>query len=270
MAGMFLTGQHTFMGMAEATILVVAVAVLGSLTVLPATLSALGDRLEKGRIPWLGEWLQTRRDRGPSRTWGWVLDRVLARPAVSALAASALLIALAVPALSLHTSVLGPSQELPHDMAIMKTYVRVQHAFPGGPQPAQVVVSAPDVSEPAVAAQIRALRARGDREPPDPRSGDRRRQPRARRRRGHHAACGRRPERCLAQRAGDAPRAHRAAHGRARRDRERGRKHRRARWTSTTSSAPARRSCSRSCSDWRSCCSCGASGRSSSPPRGSS
>ncbi|MFL5522334.1 MAG: MMPL family transporter [Gemmatimonadales bacterium] len=158
MAGMFLTGQHTFIGMAEATILVVAVAVLGSLTVLPATLSALGDRLEKGRIPWLGKWLQTRRNRGPSRTWTWVLNRVLARPAASALAASALLIALAVPALSLHTSVLSPSQELPHDMAIMKTYLRVQHAFPGGPQPAQVVVSAPDVTSPPVAAQIRALR----------------------------------------------------------------------------------------------------------------
>ena len=157
MAGMFLTGQHTFMGMAEATILVVGVAVLGSLTVLPATLALLGDRLEQGRIPWLGTWLQARRDRGPSRAWTRVLDRVLARPGVSALAASALLIALAVPALSLHTSVLSPSQELPHDLPIMKTYLRMQQAFPGGPQPASVVVSASDVTGPRVAAQIREL-----------------------------------------------------------------------------------------------------------------
>jgi uncharacterized membrane protein YdfJ with MMPL/SSD domain len=157
MAGMFLTGQHTFTGMAEATILVVGVAVLGSLTVLPATLALLGDRLEKGRIPWLGKRLQTRRDRGPSRAWTRVLDRVLARPGVSALAASALLIALAVPALSLHTSVLSPSQELPHDLPIMKTYLRMQQAFPGGPQPASVVVSADDVTSPPVAAQIREL-----------------------------------------------------------------------------------------------------------------
>ena len=66
MAGMFLTGQHTFMGMAEATILVVAVAVLGSLTVLPATLALLGDRLEKGRIPWLGRWLKPGATPGPA------------------------------------------------------------------------------------------------------------------------------------------------------------------------------------------------------------
>ena len=68
--------------MAEATILVVAVAVLGSLTVLPARwLALLGDRLDRGRIPWLGRWLQRRRDAGPSRGWTWVLDRVLAAPA---------------------------------------------------------------------------------------------------------------------------------------------------------------------------------------------
>ena len=170
MAGMFLTGQHTFTGMAEATILVVAVAVLGSLTVLPATLSALGDRLEKGRIPWLGKWLQPRRNRGPSRAWTWVLDRVLARPAASALAASALLIALAVPALSLHTSVLSPSQELPHNMAIMKTYRRVQHAFPGGPQPAQIDDLRARRHKPGRDRADPRAPARGDRHPPDPRS----------------------------------------------------------------------------------------------------
>jgi uncharacterized membrane protein YdfJ with MMPL/SSD domain len=160
MAGMFLTGQHTFMGMAEATILVVAVAVLGSLTVLPATLALLGDRLERGRIPWLGKWLQRRRDAGPSRGWTWVLDRVLGRPGASAIVASTLLIALAIPALSMHTSVLSPSQELPHDLPIMQTYLRMQQAFPGGPQPASVVVAADDVTSPRVSAQIRELERR--------------------------------------------------------------------------------------------------------------
>ena len=158
MAGMFITGQHTFMGMAEATILVVAVAVIGSLTVLPASLSVLGDRLNKGRIPWLGQRLEARRSAGPSRFWSGVLGRVLARPAFSALMATALLVTLAVPALRLHTSVLSPSEELPHDMAIMKTYARVQQAFPGGPQPARVVVSGADVTSRRVAAQIQALR----------------------------------------------------------------------------------------------------------------
>ena len=49
--GLFLTGNATFKGVAEATVLVVAIAVLGSVTVLPALMSLLGDRIEKGRLP---------------------------------------------------------------------------------------------------------------------------------------------------------------------------------------------------------------------------
>ena len=45
MAGMFLTGSATFMSFAVGTILVVAVSMLGSLTVLPAVLSKLGDKV---------------------------------------------------------------------------------------------------------------------------------------------------------------------------------------------------------------------------------
>ena len=54
MAGMFLTGDTTFSSLALATILVVAVAVLGSLTVLPAVLSRLGDKVDRGRVPFVG------------------------------------------------------------------------------------------------------------------------------------------------------------------------------------------------------------------------
>ena len=50
------------------TILVVAVAVLGSLTVLPAVLSKLGDKVEKGRVPFLGR--LRHRNHGESRVWG--------------------------------------------------------------------------------------------------------------------------------------------------------------------------------------------------------
>jgi uncharacterized membrane protein YdfJ with MMPL/SSD domain len=160
MAGLFLTGQHTFMGMAEATVLVVAVAVLGSLTVLPAMLSLLGDRIEKGRIPWFGKWLQRRRASGASKLWTGAIGTVLARPRLSAALAAGLLAALAVPAFSLHTSVLSASQELPNDLPVMRTYAHIQHAFPGGPQPAEVVVTAPDVTSPKVAAQIRVLRTK--------------------------------------------------------------------------------------------------------------
>ena len=158
MAAMFLTGQGTFIGMAEATVIVVAVAVLGSLTVLPATLALLGDRVDKGRIPWLGKRLQHRRAAGPSRVWDATLGRVLAHPRATTMLAAALLVVIAVPALRMHTADLGASQELPKDLPIMQTYTRLQHAFPGGPQPAHVVVTARNVDAPAVRSEIRELR----------------------------------------------------------------------------------------------------------------
>ena len=84
MAGMFLAGNAVFLSFGVGTILVVAVAVLGSVTVLPAMLSWLGQKgwTEKGRVPWLGG--LRHRNHGESRVWGAILDRVLKRPVVSA------------------------------------------------------------------------------------------------------------------------------------------------------------------------------------------
>ncbi len=56
MAGMLFSGDKTFTSFSIATMMVVAVAMLGSLTVLPAILSRLGDRVEKGRVPLLGRY----------------------------------------------------------------------------------------------------------------------------------------------------------------------------------------------------------------------
>jgi S1-C subfamily serine protease len=94
MAGMLLAGNATFVSFGIGTMLVVAVAVVGSLTFLPAMLAWLGRKgwTEKGRVPYLGK---LRHRTGDSRAWGWVLDRVLRRPLVSAVAAAALLLALA-------------------------------------------------------------------------------------------------------------------------------------------------------------------------------
>ena len=78
MAGMFLTGDQIFASLGFATILVVAVAVLGSLTVLPALLSRLGDNVDRLRVPFVGR----RRADGQSRFWGAIVDRVLRRPAL--------------------------------------------------------------------------------------------------------------------------------------------------------------------------------------------
>jgi uncharacterized membrane protein YdfJ with MMPL/SSD domain len=155
MAGMFFTGHATFVSFAVGTMLVVAVAMIGSLTVLPAMLSALGPRVEKGRVPLLG---RVRARRGTeSRAWGFVLDRVLRRPLVFAALATALLVALAIPALGMKTANSG-IEDLPRDLPIMQTYDRLQAAFPGGQIPAVVAVTANDVTAPAVRDAIGALR----------------------------------------------------------------------------------------------------------------
>jgi uncharacterized membrane protein YdfJ with MMPL/SSD domain len=153
MAGMFFTGQATFFGFGLATIMVVAVAVLGSLTVLPALLSRLGDKVEKGRIP-LGR--RFFRRKGEGALWNAILDRVLRRPLVSVAVSAGLLVALAVPALNMHTYMPGP-ETYPRSIPVMKTYDKIQEAFPGEVIAAQVVVKADDVRSPAVQKSIEEM-----------------------------------------------------------------------------------------------------------------
>jgi uncharacterized membrane protein YdfJ with MMPL/SSD domain len=153
MAGMFFTGDKTFGSFAMATMLVVAIAVLGSLTVLPGLLSWLGDRVNKARVPFL---YREQRPEG-SRFWNWILDRVLGRPLVSAAVSAGILIALAAPALGMKTVVPG-TEALPQDLPAVQTYNRLQAAFPGEQDPAVVVVKAPSVDDPQVQAAIENLR----------------------------------------------------------------------------------------------------------------
>jgi uncharacterized membrane protein YdfJ with MMPL/SSD domain len=139
MAGMFLAGDRTFMSFAIGTMMVVAVAMIGSLTVLPAVLSKLGDRVEKVRVPFVH---RLRRKDGEARVWGAILDPVLRRPLRSALAAAAVLVALTIPAFSLTTTQTGLA-----DISIpeIEPYKALVDAFPGGPEPAVVAVKAADV-----------------------------------------------------------------------------------------------------------------------------
>ena len=156
MAGMLLTGNDTFSSLAVATILVVAVAVLGSLTVLPAVLSRLGDSVDRLRVPLVG---RRRRDDGSGGIWGATVDRVLRRPAMSAALAGGLLLALAAPALQLHLAPQG-TESFPKSLQVIKTYNRMQHGFPGSAMPANVVVKAPSVNTPAMHRAIAELERR--------------------------------------------------------------------------------------------------------------
>ncbi len=153
MAGMLLSGDPTFTSFAVGTMTVVAVAMFASLTVLPAVLSKLGDKVERGRIPFLG---RLRRPGGGS-VWGSIVERVMRRPVLSLVASAGVLIALAIPAFTMHTVVSG-ADDLPRSIPVVKTYDRVTAAFPGEAASATVVVQADDVTSGPVAGGIERLR----------------------------------------------------------------------------------------------------------------
>jgi uncharacterized membrane protein YdfJ with MMPL/SSD domain len=154
MAGMLFTGDKGFMSFGVATMTVVAVAMVGSLTVLPALLSKLGDKVEKGRIPFL-----KRRERpdGESRFWSKVLNPAMKHPVVAMVAAGGVLLALTVPVLQLHT-VQNGIDTVSKSMPTVDTLQRWQKAFPGDMGPAAVAIEG-DVSSAATQNAIANLRA---------------------------------------------------------------------------------------------------------------
>jgi RND superfamily putative drug exporter len=153
MAGMFVTGDKVFASFGVAAMMVVAVAMLGSLTVLPALLSRLGDRVDKVRVR------RRRRNGDQGRMWAWIVDRVLRRPAVSAAIAGGVLLLLAVPAFQMRMADASP-ETYPAKLEVVKTYKRMQQAFPGTALPASVIVKAPNVNAPAVREAISELEQR--------------------------------------------------------------------------------------------------------------
>ncbi len=138
--------------------LVVLASMIGSVTVLPALLSRLGDRVERGRLPFFAR-LGRGEEEAESRFWNAIVGSVLRRPGLSAALAAGALLLTAVPALGMKTKLPGFT-DLPHSLPIVKTYERLERAFPGSPAPAAVVVKAADVTAPAVAGAIADLRAR--------------------------------------------------------------------------------------------------------------
>jgi uncharacterized membrane protein YdfJ with MMPL/SSD domain len=151
MSGMFLTGDATFASFAVATMTVVAVAMLGSLTVLPALLSKLGDKVDRGRVPFVH---RLRRDDGEGRFWGAIINRVLRRPVLSVALAGGLLVALAIPAYQLKPA--NPTIDT-FPQNLLTTYNRLKEVFPGTEIGASVVVKAPNVEAPEVQEAIGQL-----------------------------------------------------------------------------------------------------------------
>jgi uncharacterized membrane protein YdfJ with MMPL/SSD domain len=161
MAGMYLAGAPTFQSFATGTILVVAVAVVGSLTVLPAVLAWLGDRVEKGGVPIIKNQSWNAQESG---IWSRIVDRVLRHPVVSVIAAGGLLVFLAIPAFSLHTANQS-TESLPQNLDTIKTYNKIQDVFPGGGIPNTIAVSGRPINAPPVRRGIAQLISRAEASP---------------------------------------------------------------------------------------------------------
>ena len=155
MSGMLVAGGM-FTSLAIGAMLVVAMAVLASATVLPALLSALGDRVEWLHLP--GARRRAAKDAARpviEGFWGRLADRVTGRPLAWSLAAAAVLLALAAPALQLRTALSG-AESLPKSFQTVAAYDRLTAAFPQDGTTVDLVVKAPADRGDEVAAALRA------------------------------------------------------------------------------------------------------------------
>ncbi|MEU5261861.1 MMPL family transporter [Amycolatopsis sp. NPDC021455] len=154
--GLLFTGLDNLRGLTVGTVLVVGLAVLAAVTVLPATLSLLGHRVDGGRIPWLG------RRRTRSRFWAAVAGVVTRKPALWSGIATAVLVLLTLPALGIRLQDPAPTESLPRSVPVIDAATRMQEAFPGITMPAHVVLwntRGGPVDTPAVRQAIAALTA---------------------------------------------------------------------------------------------------------------
>ncbi len=155
LGGLFVTGIDVFSGLAVGAITVVGIAVLGSVTVLPALLSWLGTWVDRARIPFLG---RRRTAARRSAFWQALARRVVARPVLWGGAAAMALLALAAPALGMRLQDAG-LHDLPTGVPVVRNLLAIQRAFPGGPSPAEVVVTGSGLTGAPVRHAIAALSA---------------------------------------------------------------------------------------------------------------
>jgi uncharacterized membrane protein YdfJ with MMPL/SSD domain len=158
MTGLLLVQSTIMRSLALGAILVGIVSVVAALTLLPAVLQLLGDRINALRVPVLGRQID-RPAGGESRFWGAIVGSVIRRPAISLAAGVILLLAATVPVLGLNIGSAGIST-LPDDLASKQGYLALQRSFPAASaEPAQIVIDGP-VSSPEVRSAIERLEGR--------------------------------------------------------------------------------------------------------------
>jgi uncharacterized membrane protein YdfJ with MMPL/SSD domain len=155
MFGLVLVPSTIFRSLAAGAILVGVVSVVAALTLLPAVLSLLGDRVNSGRIPFFGKAAGQAGREG--RFWGAIVHRVMRRPALSLAVAASFLVALALPILALETGSAGPST-LPDRFESKQGYLLLNQEFPGATTaPVEIAVSG-DIDSTPMQEAFRRLR----------------------------------------------------------------------------------------------------------------
>jgi putative drug exporter of the RND superfamily len=152
LTGMLLVPSNVMKSLAVGAIAVGIVSVLAALTLLPALLGLLGDRVNALRLPFVG------RGTGEGRFWGGVVRRVMRHPVVSLVAFTALLIALAIPAFGLNLGASGVST-LPDRLESKQGFLALERYFPrASASPALIAVEG-NTDSPTVQAGIVKLRS---------------------------------------------------------------------------------------------------------------
>jgi uncharacterized membrane protein YdfJ with MMPL/SSD domain len=155
MVGLLLVPSTIMRSLAAGAIAAALVSVAAALTLLPALLSLLGDRVNALRLPVFGRTA----DREESPFWSRAVSGVLRRPLTSLVLATAILLVMAVPVLGLRSGEAGVST-LPDRLAAKQGYVALNAEFPGETtEPVEVVIDG-DADAPAVQAGIERLRRR--------------------------------------------------------------------------------------------------------------
>jgi RND superfamily putative drug exporter len=140
--GLFLTGLPYMYGVAISASLAVLVVMLASITLLPALLSYLGPRVDRLRIPFLGRSLDAKEDgESPAARWSHAVQR---RPWTAAIVATAILLALAAPALGMRLGFPDAGNDEPDTMT-RQAYDLISEGFgPGANGPLVIVAELPD------------------------------------------------------------------------------------------------------------------------------
>ena len=150
LVGMFLIPSTIFRSLAVGAIIVVVVTVAAALTLLPAVLGLLGDRIDAVKLPFA-------RRRTEGGIWTRIAQAVMRRPVVSLVASVAVLIAAAVPFVGINTGFAGVST-LPDSFESKRGFAVLDEEFGYGTAPAEIVIDG-DIASPQVQAGIERLEA---------------------------------------------------------------------------------------------------------------